>query len=156
MNVRDERAEDHAAIDALLIDAFGGDSEARLVGRLRADGNLPIALVADAGAVVGFVALSTMRSPTGALGLGPVAVAPEFKRRGIGAKLIDEVITRARAAGAGIIFVLGDPVYYSRFGFSVESAKAYTSPYAGPHFMALPLAETGSGPASYAPAFDAL
>ncbi len=58
-----------------------------------------------------------------------------------------------------MIFVLGEPGYYKRFGFSVEAARPFASPYAGPYLMALALnkfAPFQAGKAEYAPAFAAL
>ena len=56
-----------------------------------------------------------------------------------------------------MIFVLGNPSYYKRFGFSVEAAASFPCRYAGPHFMALNLTETMTPAALiYAPAFNAL
>ncbi len=49
-------------------------------------------------------------------------------------------LERLRERGERLVFVLGDPLYYRRFGFSQEAARAYVSDYAGEHFMALPLA----------------
>ena len=61
-------------------------------------------------------------------------------------------------AGFGTIFVLGAPEYYERFGFSAAAAEGYTSPYAGPHFMALHLTphRTAPAPVVYPAAFDRL
>jgi len=77
MIIRDETTEDHDAVRDLLIAAFGGDGEARLVEALRADADLPVALVAEEGGeVAGFIALSSLRAPADALALAPLAVAP--------------------------------------------------------------------------------
>jgi putative acetyltransferase len=76
-----------------------------------------------------------------ALGLAPVAVRPSFQKQGVGATLIREGLDRAKDEGWMCVFVLGDPAYYGRFGFRVESAIGYSSPYSGPHFMALPFSE---------------
>ena len=53
---------------------------------------------------------------------------------------------------------LGEPDYYRRFGFSVEAAGAFASPYAGPYFQALMLAPDApkAGRVSYPAAFDGL
>lgn len=52
--------------------------------------------------------------------LGPLAVHPNFMRRGIGANLIRMGIDQARSQAFAAVFVLGDPAYYERFGFEVE------------------------------------
>jgi putative acetyltransferase len=56
------------------------------------------------------------------VGLGPVAVLPEFQNEGIGSQLIWAGIERCREAGQGFMVVLGHSDYYPRFGFrpSVE------------------------------------
>ena len=46
-------------------------------------------------------------------------------------------LDRAREGGWAAVFVLGDPAYYGRFGFSADAARGYASPYAGEHFLAL-------------------
>jgi putative acetyltransferase len=68
-------------------------------------------------------------------------------------------VDRARNGGWDAIFVLGDNGYYERFGFGSEAAAAFTSPYAGPHFMVLALSPTlpaTVGQLDHAPAFAAL
>ncbi|MBV8055585.1 MAG: N-acetyltransferase, partial [Deltaproteobacteria bacterium] len=71
--------------------------------------------------------------------LAPIAVHPGFQRQGIGSALIRNGLELARRGGWEAVFVLGDVGYYGRFGFSVEAAKGYISPYSGEHFMMLPL-----------------
>jgi putative acetyltransferase len=62
--------------------------------------------------------------------LGPVAVLPERQGRGVGRTLIEQGLRRTAAAGGGMIFVLGDPAFYCRFGFVPETGIA--PPYALP------------------------
>jgi putative acetyltransferase len=180
MLVRDEIADDIAAIRAVVEKAFGRSDEARLVERLRTDGDSVISLVATEGPeVLGHVLFSRMTAPFPALGLAPVSVVPERQRTGIGSRLIREGVLRAQAARAGtsrsidrrtareskkiqnfaVVFVLGDPDYYRRFGFDPALASGFACAYAGPHFMALPLGDSlpvTTGPVAYAPAFAAL
>jgi putative acetyltransferase len=142
VNIRDEQAGDHAAIRRLLTETFGGESEAKLVDSLRADGDLAIALVADIeGEIAGYAAMSALRSPPRSLALAPVAVAPARQRQGVGSALIEETLRRARAAEGCMVFVVGDPEYYARFGFSADAARSFDSTYAGEHFMAIALTE---------------
>ena len=56
------------------------------------------------------------------LALGPVAVKKEFRGQGIGTRLIDACLGRAREAGFPWAAVLGGE-FYHRFGF--ESAKTW-------------------------------
>lgn len=160
MIVRDERPGDEAAIHALLREAFGGPDEADLVDALRAAGNATVSLVAaENGQVVGHVLLSPIAAAFPALALAPLAVGPDHRAHGIGGALVEAAIARAAAMGWRAIFVLGDPAWYGRFGFSVEAAAGFSSPYAGRHFMALPLGgelPATTGPLRHAPAFAAL
>jgi putative acetyltransferase len=55
---------------------------------------------------------------------GPLAVAPEWQGRGIGARLVRDCLERAAEAGAARVLVLGDPAYYGRFGFAPEARIA--------------------------------
>jgi putative acetyltransferase len=80
-----------------------------------------------------------MSAPFHALGLAPLSVLPQWQRRGIGSALVKSAVQRARARECRAIFVLGDPDYYGRFGFRTDLAAGFSSPYAGPHFMVLPL-----------------
>ena len=159
MIIRAERPSDYAAIRKMLASAFGGGQEASLVEALRAEGAINVALVAELdGRVGGHVVVSRLRSPVGGMALAPVAVEPTRQNQGVGSALVREAIDRAKGAGGQIMFVLGDPAYYRRFGFSTEASAAFQSPYAGPHFMALPLTDAPvvGGAVSYPAAFDKL
>lgn len=57
--------------------------------------------------------------PTGAL-LGPLGVAPTHQRQGLGSALVHAGLQRLATMGVRQIFVLGDPAYYTRFGFQPE------------------------------------
>ena len=140
MIIREETLLDKASIRAVELAAFPGQGEANLVDQLRSDGDTIFSLVAvEQDKVVGHVAFSRIRASFKALALGPVAVLPERQRQGIGQKLIRDGLNRARKARWDIIFVLGDPNYYRKFGFDPASALKFDSSYAGPYFMALPL-----------------
>lgn len=51
------------------------------------------------------------------LGLGPVAVLPEYQRHGIGTQLIRQGLEQCRQGGSQAVVVLGNPQFYARFGF---------------------------------------
>jgi len=164
--VRPEAGGDREAIRAVHLAAFPTSAEADLVERLHSDLDSEISLVADqAGEILGHVVLSRMAVTRGshvvrALGLGPVAVLPGAQGGGIGSELIRSALAIAGSLGEELVFVLGDPDYYTRFGFSASAAEPFASPYAGPFFMALWLRPTDFGPAAgraeYALAFAAL
>ena len=164
--VRPETGDDIEAIREIHLAAFPTAAEADLVRSLHDDFDSEISLVAvQWRRVVGHVMLSRM-SVTGdgrayrALGLGPVAVHPRKQARGVGSELIRSSLAIAGALGEELVFVLGDPAYYARFGFSAEAATPFASPYAGPYFMALWLRHDvdapAAGSAAYAPAFGRL
>jgi len=160
MIIRTEQREDEAAVAIVVERAFGQADEARLIDRLRADGDVVIALVALVEEIVaGHVMLSRMEAPFRALGLAPVSVSPDYQRSGIGRALVETGLKLAREQGWEAVFVLGDPIYYERFGFRLDLAQGFSSPYAGAHFMVLPLGEqlpARSGRIAYAPAFASL
>jgi putative acetyltransferase len=160
MIIRAEEPTDSAGIRNVVEEAFSTLLEARLVDQLRADGNSVISLVAaDDGRIVGHVQFSNMIAPFRALGLGPVSVLPSRQRRGIGSRMIRAGLKHAADDGWDGVFVLGDPGYYQRFGFSPERALGFESPYSGAHFMLLTLngdRPLAPGKVDYAPAFAAL
>jgi putative acetyltransferase len=161
MEIRDGALDDRRGIRHLLLASFPGPGEADLVDRLREDGDAVMSLVATEGQVLtGHVMFSKMAAPFPALGLGPVVVLPDWRRKGIAAGLIQEGIGRASNDGWEGIFVLGDPDYFQRFGLWPRHAEGFEFPYAGSHFMALPLKHdalpTRSGRLDYARAFSAL
>lgn len=143
--IRDERSEERAGVARVNRAAFGGEVEARLVERLHADDEVIVSLVAVVGDhVVGHVLFSALAVETAtgiipASALAPLAVLPDWQRRGIGSALVNEGMRRCRAAGRAAVFVLGEPAYYGRFGCSVELVRLFHSPYDGDFLMATEL-----------------
>lgn len=132
-------------------------AEAAIVAALRADDDLTLSLVATGSArLIGHIAFSPVSIADGAngwFGLGPVAVLPEVQRHGIGSKLIRAGLALMTERGAKGVVVLGDPAFYSRFGFKVEPGLTYPGVPAG-YFQALLLAgNLPTGQVRYAPAF---
>jgi predicted N-acetyltransferase YhbS len=126
VTIRHERLSDVPAREALLDRAFGGarfakTSEGLRCGRLPAAG-LSFVATAD-GCVAGTVRLWHISAGFGrpALLLGPLAVDPECRNRGIGAALMNRAIAEARRRGHRIILLVGDERYYARFGFSAAA-----------------------------------
>jgi putative acetyltransferase len=153
--------EDRLAILAVQRRAFGREEEAELVDRL-IEGSIPtISMVADLdGMIVGHVLLSEIEGPDRALALAPLGVDPEWRDFLIGTELTNRAIARARADGWHSIFVLGDPVYYGRFGFKADLARHVKTPWPGPAFQALELVAGAvgdyRGAVRYPDAFDGL
>jgi putative acetyltransferase len=134
--IRDETGRDHEAVRRVHRLAFAGEAEVLLVDALRRSGDSAIALVAEqAERVVGHVLLSRLEAPMRALALAPVGVLPEHQGQGIGSALVRAALKRAQGEGWAAVFVLGEPAFYRRFGFSIEAARGYSCLYAGEFFM---------------------
>ncbi len=161
MNIRTEKPANYVKVRKLHLTSFPDQSEANLVDALRVGGDAVLSLVAEnEEQIIGHVMFSKMRAPFKALGLAPVAVLPDCRKQGIADQLIREGIRQAKLLGWEGIFVLGAVDYYQRFGFNLAEAKGFQSPWAGPHFMAMPVQGSNlpeqSGRVDYAPAFDGL
>lgn len=130
-DVRIEQPEDADGIRHLLEAAFGGEGEARLVAALRpTHAWLPeFSVVAVENArLVAFALLSrVMVGGEEALALGPVAVAPERQRQGLGTAVVRDALRRATESRERLVLVLGDPAYYRRFGFVPAAPYGITS-----------------------------
>lgn len=135
--------------EALLVDALrdGGFARASLVAELAGEDASAYATNADGpgSGIVGHILFSEMAIVTDsgllpALALAPMAVLPEWQRRGIGSLLVRRGLEECRAAGERIAIVLGHPEFYPRFGFSSELARPLAAPFSGPSWMALELA----------------
>ena len=61
--------------------------------------------------------------------LAPLAVTPDYQKRGIGSQLVEDGLQKLTTMDVEILFVYGDPKYYGRFGFNVDAALRYTPPY---------------------------
>ena len=133
ITLRHERPADIEAREMLLDDAFGDTryrktSERLRESRLPADGLSFVA--AEGKRVVGTARLWNVDCGTGqpALLLGPVAVAADYRNRGIGGALVRRSIAAARRLGYGAVILVGDAPYYGRFGFTAEKTTALRLP----------------------------
>ena len=162
--LRDERPGDEDAIAVVTRAAFehhphSRQTEAFIVAALRRAGALTLSLVAEVdGRLVGHVAFSPVAVSDGSAGwygLGPVSVAPDLQRQGIGSALIREGLQRLRALGAQGCALVGEPAYYARFGFKADAALLL--PGVPPeYFLSLPLgAARAGGTVVFHPAFEA-
>jgi putative acetyltransferase len=166
VNIREETRCDALAIREVNLEAFGRENEASLVRALGEAGACFISLVAErAGRVVGHILFSTatVESSWGewtALGLGPLAVRPSDQGQGIGSQLVEAGLARCRQEGQLVIFVLGHPGYYPRFGFVPSRPLGLRWEHEAPAeaFMVAELQEGAlagrTGVVKYHPAFD--
>jgi putative acetyltransferase len=132
VTVRPYHAEDAAAVRVVHERAFAGRwQEAHLVEMLHTAKAATVSLVAATepeGRLVGHILFSPVRvegsgSALPMVGLAPVGVLPEFQCRRVGSRLIHEGLQACRGAGYAAAVVLGEPGYYSRFGFERASGR---------------------------------
>ena len=167
MLIRSEALADQLAIDRLLKNVFPTEAEAALVRALRENGHNTLSLVAcnDDGEVVGHLMFSPVQVgeiDTGVQGLAPLCVHPDYRQQGIAAQLVREGFDTLNEFGYPACVVLGDPAYYSRFGFKPAADFGLRCKWDVPAeaFMAFEFAqgafEQASGEVAYCPEFDAL
>jgi putative acetyltransferase len=167
MEVRAEKPEEIEAVRRVNVMAFGRESEADLVDRLRGVASTLSFVAVESGQIVGHVFFSPVAIAGCAddllvLGLAPVAVSPNHQQQGIGSRLIGQGLEACGRLGCKAVVVLGSPKYYSRFGFTSAKEKGLKCEYPVPDeaFMVLEL-ETGAlegcvGTVKYRSEFDKL
>ena len=136
MTIREEQQHDHAAVRAVHETAFGdhGATVATLVDALRRDDPAGLSLVSEVdGEVAGHVMATRSRldAPRKLIEvpvLSPLAVRPDRQRQGIGAALVAETIRRLDERGAPLVFLEGDPAYYSRLSFRAAGELGFRRP----------------------------
>jgi putative acetyltransferase len=138
VEIRHERAGDRAAVGALHLAAFGdhGDVVVRLVDKLRArlTPSTGLSLVATADdMILGHVLFtrSLLDAPARLVDvqvLSPVAVMPQRQRQGIGSALIRRGLETVAARKVPLVFLEGEPSYYSQLGFDAAAAQGFRKP----------------------------
>jgi putative acetyltransferase len=168
VTVRAETPADRDAVRLVNERAFGSAAEADLVDALREGARPHVSLVAESeGRVVGHIFFSPVVIESGsgaseAFALGPMGVLPEFQRGGVGSELVRRGLEECRRLGQEVVFVLGHPEYYPRFGFAPAAAKGLRCEYPVPDevFMALELREGAlagrTGLVKYRPEFGSV
>ncbi|GAA1238449.1 N-acetyltransferase [Kitasatospora nipponensis] len=166
LRIRVEEPADAPATRRVHMAAFPGPEEADLVDALRADPcwlpELSLVAVDEGGLVVAHVLMTRLRVGDGAaLALAPVAVAPEWQRRGVGEQVVRAALAAAEGAGEQLVVVLGDPAYYGRFGFGPAAGHGVSGPYEVPdevfQVLTLPAYDgTPRGHCAYPEPFDGL
>ena len=139
MKIREATIDDAESIKNVHLQAFD-NSEARLVSDLAIkllNENHPvktISLVAiENNEIAGHIAFSPVfiEGTIEHFGyiLAPLAVSPKFQKNNIGSSLVKYGLEIISSIGSFIVFVYGDPQYYSRFGFKTDLAKKFIPPY---------------------------
>ena len=132
VTIREAVPDDLHDISLLHRELFGPGRFARTAYRIREDAGGPaFGLVArmaqspgeagaERGRLIGSVHFTgiTIGGRSGALLLGPLAVAAAYKSRGHGMALVGAGLSRARQMGVAIVILVGDLAYYSRMGFA--------------------------------------
>ena len=133
--VRAETEDDYPGVRKVNEMAFGRGNEAELVDALRLAANPQVSLVAvEDDEIVGHIFFSPVSVESGkrvfmALGLAPMAVVPHRQRCGIGSRLVREGLKACRRLGHDVVFVVGHPEYYPRFGFEPARRLGFTCEY---------------------------
>jgi putative acetyltransferase len=167
VTIREEKSGDEQQIRIVHQRGFGQNEEAYIVDKLRHACTHSISLVALSGdQIVGHILFTTVAIQAEeriieGMGLGPMAVSPEFQRQGIGFQLVRAGVDLIEKAKYPFIIVLGHPAYYLRFGFVPASRYGIKSEYENvpdEAFMILVLDQVVlkgvSGVAKYRPEFS--
>jgi putative acetyltransferase len=139
MIIRKATEQDGQEISEIYKCAFPADERdivANLAVNLLSENTTPetLSLVSELdNSIVGHIAFSPVFAPgmpdfQGYI-LAPLAVIPKLQHSGYGSKLIDTGILLLSQNEIDVLFVYGDPNFYSKFGFSVELARGFIPPY---------------------------
>ena len=140
VKIRKSSALDGAEIEKIHIKAFGKDKGpeiADLVSGLFNDKTASplLSLIAVEGdQLIGHIlftkaTFTQTTEPASTQILAPLAVLPDVQRKGVGGQLIEEGLIRLIETGVELVFVLGHPDYYPRYGFIPAGNKGYEAPY---------------------------
>ena len=122
--IRSSTRDDTAALESLYPAAFPDEDLLPIVRELLDDEPIRLSLVSvEHGLVIGHVIFTHCGiegDKVEAALLAPLAVRPGHQRKGIGSAIVQHGLQRLREVGVTVVCVLGDPAYYSRFGFAPE------------------------------------
>ena len=132
LSILPETADDAVPIERLHERTFGPGRYAKSAYRLRErmGHRLNLSFTARIGTLlIGSVRLSPIGiGKTKALLLGPLAVDPAFRERGVGYTLIERALAEAKAEGHRLVLLVGDEPYYGKSGFKVIPKGRATMP----------------------------
>lgn len=164
MTIRSEQPADAEAIFTLTEAAFREEvhsdhTEQFIIDGLRRAGQLTVSLVAvEEENIIGHVAVSPVSISSGEsdwYGLGPISVHPDRQRQGVGSQLMYAAMEKLQELGGEGCVLVGDPAFYSRFGFTAVPELVYPGlPPA--YFQVIYLGESRpEGEVRYQAAFEA-
>lgn len=132
LTILPETPDDALAIERLHDHTFGPGRFAKTAYRIRegVGHDLALSFTARIGTLlVGSVRVSPILiGSTPALFVGPLAVDPPFRERGIGMMLLERALAEARACGHRLAVLVGDEPYYAKAGFKRIPAGQVTMP----------------------------
>jgi putative acetyltransferase len=156
MKIQKLSIENRPRVYALLQCAFPGSSyEARLVQKLHENGrSLHEWVCIHVNKAIAYIAFSPAYHGKEICGLhlAPMAVGPEFQRQGVGTELLRFALRQKEIKGQPL-FVLGEPGYYSRFGFEPCSRPVCPFDTDNAHFLSMGSTVTDSFSVGYEPEF---
>jgi putative acetyltransferase len=136
MEIRESDGSDYEKIMEINRAAFRSDEEAKLVSDLFQDQTaMPLlSLVAILNnKAVGHILFTKCRlepkANVSAVILAPLSVLPAHQRTGLGGSLIRSGLKILENRGIDLVFVLGHPSYYPRFGFKPAKPLGFDPPY---------------------------
>lgn len=147
IQIRSELPTDHERVGAIQTAAFGRPDEADLVDALRTSARPQLSLVAEVEhELVGHVFFSpvVIEGPASApacAGLAPVGVLPAHQHQSVASALIRSGLEQCSELGWEAVFLVGDPAFYGRFGFTLAAPHGlrYESESFDPVFQLLEL-----------------
>jgi putative acetyltransferase len=127
ITIREENKNDLIAIKNVNDKAFGQLEEGNIIDKIRASEAQVHSFVAEKdNTIVGHIYYSEAKIDFNneaiiGMGLAPMSVLPEYQKKGIGKKLINESLEILKKRPISFIIVLGHEEYYPKFGFEIAS-----------------------------------
>lgn len=141
--IRREEARDLAAVEALVLAAFGPGRFAKTAERIREVAALSAGFVSYEGDdLIGSVRLWAVTvGEARSVFLGPIAVDQTRRSGGLGGLMVQACIDEAKAQGLDGVLLVGDPPYFSRFGFEPAPEAVLAGPVDRRRVMWLPITD---------------
>lgn len=134
--IRPEKKAEYEMVHTIHQSAFKRDIEAQLVDRLRKTNyyhsELSLVIEED-NDLLGHLLFTRVVIKDGnktfpALALAPVGIKADYQGKKLGTQLVEEGLKKAKYLGHKLVIVLGDPKFYTRFGFESAANFEITPP----------------------------